>query len=238
MFTANDCPRAMDILHHKTFEPSSMQLWCRLARTATSIVDVGAQVGIYSLTAAALRSDIPIHALEPNPYAYARLRIHKNINGFHNIVEHCVAAVSKAGISRLSWNERGWISSGAALFKPEGSPSQDEQVQNVLVEAVRLDDILEGVTLGERPLVKIDVEGAEWSALKGMLKVLEAKPDLLIETFSADFCEHANKILLPLGYQVWTVDEDAMSLCPADRLKPADRQTNNFNQFLSVRGLS
>src|SRR4051812_10904245 len=73
MFTNNDCPRCDDILFHRRFEPASMKIWCALARTATAIIDVGAQVGVYTMAAAALRSDIPVHAFEPNPYAFTRL---------------------------------------------------------------------------------------------------------------------------------------------------------------------
>jgi hypothetical protein len=100
MFTANDCPRAIDILKHKSFEPESMRLWCRLSRSATSILDIGAQVGIYTMAAAGLRPDIPIHAFEPNPYAYARLSVHKSINGYENIVVYRIALGDSAGITR------------------------------------------------------------------------------------------------------------------------------------------
>lgn len=85
MFHLDDCPRARDILTHGKFEPMSMKLWCRLVKDATGILDIGAQVGVYSLAAAALRSDITIHAFEPNPDAYARLELHRRANGFGNI---------------------------------------------------------------------------------------------------------------------------------------------------------
>src|SRR4051812_21792583 len=64
MFTGNDCPRGWDILYERSFEPQSMRIWCRLARTATGILDIGAHVGVYSLAAASLRKDIKIHAFE------------------------------------------------------------------------------------------------------------------------------------------------------------------------------
>src|SRR4051812_3718121 len=85
MFTNNDCPRSKQIIYEKEFEPRSMALWCSLAKAATTIVDVGAHVGVYSLAAAALRPDLGVHAIEPNPYAFARLRVNKHANGFSNI---------------------------------------------------------------------------------------------------------------------------------------------------------
>ena len=76
MFTNNDCPRALDILYGGKFEMGSMALWCARVRSATAILDIGAHVGVYALAAAALRRDVEIHAFEPNPYAFARLRLH------------------------------------------------------------------------------------------------------------------------------------------------------------------
>ena len=117
MFTANDCPRAVDILYHRTFEPMSMKLWCRLASIASGIFDIGAHVGVYSLAAASLRPDLPVHAFEPNPYAYARLRVHKNVNGFLNIVEHRCALGDATGVTQLTWSHKSGlpISSGATI---------------------------------------------------------------------------------------------------------------------------
>src|SRR5207247_334891 len=121
MFTANDCHRAVNILEQKKFEPMSMALWCRLVPKATWIVDIGAQVGVYSLAAAALRKDIPIHAFEPNPYAYARLRVHKSLNGFDNIVEHREAVAYRYGVAKLYVLPKGLaISSGGSLLNGDG----------------------------------------------------------------------------------------------------------------------
>src|SRR6185295_692567 len=100
------------------FEPASMRLWCGLARTATGILDIGANVGIYSLAAAALRGDIPIHAFEPNPHAFARLRVNKNRNAFSNIVEHQLALGHLDGRPiTLTWRTKPGnpISSGSAI---------------------------------------------------------------------------------------------------------------------------
>ena len=49
------------------FEPHAMKVWARLCRSATGVLDIGANVGIYSLCAARLRPDLSVHAYEPNP---------------------------------------------------------------------------------------------------------------------------------------------------------------------------
>jgi len=61
-------------------------------------------------------------------------------------------------------------------------------------------DIFEYMAMGKNALVKIDVEGAELSALAGAKKFLEKiKPHLIIESFN--YAEEIEQLLLPLGYQ-------------------------------------
>ena len=53
MFTNNDCPRSRQILCEKSFENTSMRIWCSLIKSATSTIDIGAHVGVYTLATAA-----------------------------------------------------------------------------------------------------------------------------------------------------------------------------------------
>jgi hypothetical protein len=110
-----------------------------------------------------------------------------------------------------------------------------ETYQEIYTEIARLDDILEVGVFGARPLIKIDVEGAEFLTLNGMPVILESvKPDLILETFSSVQCEELNKMLLPLGYKVWGIDEKT-GLHRRESLKPADIKSDSFNQFMSIR---
>lgn len=232
MFTNNDCPRAGDILFGRHFEPQSMKLWCRLARTATGFLDIGAHVGVYSLAAASLRPDLPIHAFEPNPHAHARLRIHKAINGFTNIVEHPVAVGSQNTMVRFSWAKK------AAQTIPSGGSIATKiylNRENTVVVMEKLDGTELVSTLGAQALVKIDVEGSEIQTLEGMREVIALKPDILLETFSKAACDAYNAALLPLGYDVYFVREGEQRLERRDQLEPAVPSSADFNQFLTVR---
>ena len=230
MVTFGDCPRSINILEQKRFEPESMRLWCELARTATSILDIGAHVGVYSLAAASLRKDIPIHAFEPNPYAYSRLREHILLNGFRNIVEHHQALAHRGGEASFCWVLKPGkpISSGGYLGTPGAG------VESVIVQTAPLDDI--PIAYGERPLVKIDVEGAERYVLEGAQALLAVQPDIIIESFSQKNCDAITE-LLPPGYKVFRIIEDGR-LEPIDRLTAADGQGRDFNQFVTWRETS
>ena len=234
MFTNNDCPAAGNFLNHGRFEPGSLKLWCALARTATAIIDIGANVGVFALAAASLRSDIGIEAYEPNPYAFARLRMHKQVNRFKQMMDRPHAMGEVTGVIDIAWAKRSWgpISSGTALG---AHPEKEDGVERSIAWMTRLDAVVP--TLGARGLMKIDVEGAEIVVLKGMGKLVEERPDIILETFHPQACDLYNQTFLPLGYRVFTIDEASGRLEETGRLKPASQTSvNGFNQFLSVRG--
>jgi FkbM family methyltransferase len=229
MFTADDCIIAKYILEQKRFEPMSMRIWCRLARSATGIIDIGANVGIYTLAAAALRSDIKIHAFEPNPHAFSRLRVHKRLNKFPHIMEYTIALAESSRIDRLSWarKARKYISSGGTLAR-----TSYENCDTVPCDVMPLDAF--AISVGSRGLVKIDVEGAEQAVIFGMTKELSEKPDILLELMDTETCRLINKRIVPLGYRAYEIDETAMTIRQLDELTPARLETGHFNRFLSV----
>jgi FkbM family methyltransferase len=204
MFTNNDCPRAWDILFHRSFEPQSMRIWCRLAKSATGILDIGAHVGVYSLCAAALRKDITIHAFEPNPHAYSRLRVHKMVNGFDNIAEHHYAVGNDNRYVDFSWalKPTRQISSGGGIGK-----RTESNAERIVVAMQMLDGTGLAPTLGKNALVKIDVEGAEEFTIRGMTEVLQLRPDIIIESFSEPACNYINSVVQPLGYRAFIIHE-------------------------------
>lgn len=237
MFTNNDCPRGWDILFLRHFEPQSMALWCRLAHMATGIIDIGAHVGVYSLAAAALRDDIKIHAFEPNPHAFSRLRMHKQINSFAQIVEHTAAVADQNGFSQFNWAKKATsqISSGGSLVEREN----DEGIEKLVVRVATLDGTGLASTLGQKPLVKIDVEGAETSAFRGIQEILALKPDIILETFSQSSCDEINEIIRPLQYDVYHILEKERQIEQRKQLEPCKMEPGgSFNQLLTCRPIS
>ncbi len=232
MFTNNDCPRSWNILFDGKFETHSMKIWCRLAKTATGILDIGAHVGVYSLCAAALRSDIKIHAFEPNPHAYTRLRVNRGVNSFDQIVEHTFAVGDKNEYVPFSWVKKPTlqIASGAGVGE-----STRTDIERIVVPMGALDGTGLAGSLGSKPLVKIDVEGGEAATINGMLEVLNLRPDIILETFSAKSCDVMNTVLMPLGYRVFLIRENHATMVPREKLQACDLAGEDFNQLLTLR---
>jgi len=155
---------------------------------ATVMVDIGANVGSYTILAA-LVSDLIVHAFEPHPKALARLR--KNIA--RNNLEDCVtvhpyALMDKEGTATLTspLRTRELGLSTLAPVKLQGKFAQGSRIE---VEVKTLDTF----PVDSFDILKMDIEGAELPALEGgENKIRHYQPAILVEV--------QDKRTKPFGY--------------------------------------
>jgi len=142
----------------------------RLVRPGMQVVDVGANVGLYSLLLSRLVGEHGcVYSFEPEPHLCATLRENCGSNGITNVVPFEYAAGPSNARQRF---QRATFNSGNNSL---GRGSSDAGTLEVLV--VRIDDIL---PLGKIDFVKIDVQGHELGALAGMERLLSSNPGLRI----------------------------------------------------------
>lgn len=231
MFSANDT----GVYSDAQYESASMRLWCRLCVVASGIVDIGSHAGLYSLAAASIRPDLEVFAFEPNPYAFARLRLKKTVNAISNIRDMRAALSHSEGVAQLHWVRKPGlpISAGGTII-PIAHVSQSK-LEHYVTEVRRLDGVLAVEKIGDRGLIKMDVEGAELSVFRGMQNILDKRSDIILESFSRVGCDAINALLRPLGYATYRIDELAGTLARQDGLTPADHTSSCCNQLLTVR---
>ena len=234
MFTNNDCPRAVDILFHKSFEPMSIRIWSHLIMRSKTAFDIGAHVGIFSLVAAAVNKDIEIHAFEPNPDVFGRLQIHRNINNFKNIRLYRNAFAHKDGLTELNWIKKydnGWLSSGSTILK--GIP--EDLTNHAVTKALKFDTFYKTRSIKKPFVIKIDIEGAEELLIDAMIDTLKDKPDIIIETFSKKAAHKLTNLAKGLGYSFFLIDELEMKIHQLESLIACDPTKTNFNQILTTQ---
>jgi len=140
-----------------------MLVWKRWLTPGDLFVDVGANIGIYSILAA--ERGARVIAVEPDPDTAARLQSNADLNGYSIEVLECALAEH---LSRESFT----VGLDCLNHLADPGPSGVRQV-----EVRTLDDII-----GESRVrgVKIDVEGAELRVLQGAERALgEHRIDLL-----------------------------------------------------------
>lgn len=233
MFTVGDDALSQYILGEKRFEPFSMRTMQRLLKEASCFIDVGANVGVYSMVAAKTNPNVPIFAFEPNPLAYARLTVHVKINSLQDRVHVFPLALAQAnGVMHFAWVRKsyGWISSGGGLV---GNPAGLQDRQATVVISQRLDDLPVFPAAG-KPLMKIDVEGGEAAVFSGMQNFLNKfRPDIILESFVQENCDVITAMTKPLGYRYYWIDEEG-KLEEREKLVPAKVEVHSFNQLLTT----
>jgi len=179
-----------------TFEISETRLVQSFLRPGMRFLDVGANIGYYTLLAARLVGpEGDVFSFEPNPEVRARLEENIHLNQFGNVTVRSEAMTRESGEVRFYVSDVS-DNSGISSIVP-GAGLRDAQV----VPAVSLDDFVARLPSPHVDLFKMDIEGAELDVLEGGRRFLarEDAPALLFESFDVSR-------LLPtlegLGYHV------------------------------------
>lgn len=150
----------------------NIQDWFNI--TGETFLDIGANIGRYTLM---LHDRFKqIHSFEPTQETYDILNYNITMNHIQNVYLHKLAAWSRE--EQLTFyikNNPG----GNSASMPENSISKQT------VNAVRLDTMIN--QFGKVDLIKIDIEGAEPEALKGLQSILKSsKPVVIVEVLECN----------------------------------------------------
>ncbi len=177
---------AYEMMRKATFEVDETQVIQRLLPQMGVFVDIGANLGYYSCLA--LKHGVHTIAFEPQQQNLACLYNNFQINGWQDNFEIFPMALSdKPGILTLY----GASGPSASLIKGWAGYGSKNQ-KSVSVNC--LDIFLTDRFVNQNILIKIDVEGAEYSVLLGALATLarKIKPIWLLEVCFDEF--HPNGI--------------------------------------------
>ena len=148
-----------------------------------TVYEIGAFQGILTLFFSS-RADLVI-AYEPNPPSCNRLVRNLRLNGRTNVRVRNLAVGERAGSIRL-------LSDPLMPGGTSGDPTVSEQIEtsriatSVDVPVVTIDEDIATEQLPPPGLIKIDIEGMELPALKGMVRTLaQHRPDLYMEMHGA-----------------------------------------------------
>lgn len=205
------CDLTMTLQRHLYFfggyETENCAYWMTLARRARTVFDIGANVGLYSLLAAAANPHCRIHAFEPTSEVVDILMANIRLNKFPNILVRPVAvgAISGDGFLHRRSGTDG-CSEGMNFVTPARREDSD-----VPVAMLSLDDYCRDNGIERIDLMKLDIEGGEHDALMGAQRLLEEKAiDCLfleLVEWAAERSGHTTgevkSLLVDAGYQIY-----------------------------------
>ena len=190
------------LLYYGMLEYAPTKLVRAFLRPGDTFVDVGANIGYYSLLAAHLvGSTGKVIAFEPVGRLRARLERSVALNGFTNVNVRAELVDRAPGMVDLFEVNAGTNEGISSTVKP---PPNSLRVAHA---AVSLDQVF--ADSGTRPsLMKVDVEGGEEAVFAGARRLLAAKdaPCLLFESFVP---ERDHAALEALGYRIYVPGLDA-----------------------------
>ena len=192
-------------------EPGTVALVDQLLKPGDCFVDVGANVGIYSLIAGRrVGPDGSVIAIEPSPSTMRALRMTVAINGISSLTQtHECALGSADGTATLHCEA---TSGHSSLVGPT------ESTRSTVEVPVKNGDSLFGTI---RPaLIKIDVEGWEPDVVKGLEKLIKRSRKLcLIVEFSPDHIRRRGieptewfEAIRALGFDCWQISDQDITL--------------------------
>jgi FkbM family methyltransferase len=143
---------------HGMYEAHVTALMHRLLRPGMTFVDVGANIGYFSVLASKLVGpEGLVVAVEPGPANLALLRANLWRNACSNALVLPIAAYTHRGHVQLVLNPEG----GAGNWVQAG----DVPAPSILVPCAPLDELLEGQRVD---VLKTDAEGSDVQAIRGM----------------------------------------------------------------------
>ena len=209
-----------------TKEPDTIE-WIAQFRAGEIFVDIGANVGMYTIWAAKTRG-VRTYSFEPESQNYAQLYRNIVINDLsENVVAFCLALSDKASYSLLHLSE----------FQPGSScHSYGERIDHSLEPrdtrlaqgcvSTTLDTLVAGGVLPQPNHIKIDVDGLEHKVLAGCRGVLADRgvKSVLVE-INTNLEQHRKIVadMTALGFNY-----SAQQVAKAQRIEGAFKGVGNY----------
>jgi FkbM family methyltransferase len=161
------------------FERAELRFVERLLRPGMTVLDIGAHHGLYTLLCSkCVGRKGQVVAFEASPRECRRLAKHVRINACGNVRIEPHAVGSQSGSADL------FVVNGACNWGNSlRAPVVFESTFKIPVQVCPVDDVLLEMGISRVDFIKLDVEGAELSALKGTARLLRGvgRPAILVE---------------------------------------------------------
>jgi FkbM family methyltransferase len=172
-----------------TYERANQELLLTLLAEGDVFLDLGANVGFFTLLAArAVGPDGQVLAVEPLPRNVVHLERHLSLNKIQNVRVMCGAVSDRAN----------WV---PFLTGDTVSSGKVGTAASLMVWADRVDVLCQSLSRAPT-VVKMDVEGAEGAALRGMNELLATvRPVLHLSSHGDASYRDCMALLEELGYR-------------------------------------
>ncbi|HVA45523.1 MAG TPA: FkbM family methyltransferase [Pirellulales bacterium] len=199
------------ILFFGAWEPRITSLFQEIIKPGDVVLDVGANVGYFTLLASAcVGRQGRVYAVEPSDSIRRRLLHNLELNGTDNVTVLPCAAWDCCGEATFSLATH---NGGASSLRP--LESQYGAVEEH-VKLARLDGLIPAEDASRVRLIKLDIEGAELHALRGLSRLFDVNREVAIVSevnpqMLRELGESASNLcnsLTDLGFSAYAIEND------------------------------
>ena len=196
-----DLGEVIDVgIYLNRYEPDVTAATERLCRPGFTVLDIGANIGSHTLRLARIAGESgKVYAFEPTDYAYQKLIHNISLNPFKNIIPIQIALSDKNLLQQHIHFRSSWPTKG-------GTPVQKESV----VDFIKLDDWCKSEKLERVDLIKLDVDGNEYSVIMGAESLLNRQhPLIIMEVWGPNFSDQSQNpfvALIRMGYKFYHIE--------------------------------
>ncbi len=163
------------------------------------IYDLGAYVGIYTLFFS--KTAKKVVSFEPEPSNFKELEFNVKVNKIKNVKLVNAGIGEKNSVLTFNFNP---LYPTRSTFK---NIADKNGFEKTTCKIFSLDDFIKKEKTPKPDFIKIDIEGFEFNALKGMKKLISAKkPELFIELHDSAVTKKLIDFLLSKKYQIYNID--------------------------------
>ncbi|WP_287636472.1 MULTISPECIES: FkbM family methyltransferase [unclassified Microcystis] len=204
---------------------AEMELWRTQIRPDMTVIDVGANVGVYTFSAAQRVGETgKVIAIEPFKACVNCLQETSRINQLPWVKIYEAAASDHCGSAKLSLHNASELNEVIS----DNSPNYD-LANTVTIQCLTLDSLIETENLTRVDWLKIDAEGHEIKVLQGAERLLtEFKPNIIYENIAGAHGSNGAimEYIQAKGYQVYSYRPYIQELVPVTDANQLNSQLN------------
>lgn len=201
------------------WEKKSLQLWEKLAKNCSTIIDVGANTGLYGLVAQTVNPLAKVYCFEPLPLVFGYLQKNIQRNNFPIKAEQ-LALSNYTGTASVYLKKGESFAYSVTVNKNTlGSAACDE----LTIQTTTMSAYIQKHNIRQVDLMKIDVEGHEPEVLEGMGNYLQVfLPNIIIEVLTEEVAIELNKLFDKMDYLYFNIDDKNNAIRQTEKIEKSD----------------
>ena len=217
----------LETFNFNYYEREDSEMIFKMITPDSHVIDIGANIGWYTIHISAMLKGGSIHCFEPIPETHKKLTANINLNNIKSITVNNIALSEKKQILTFYFDPN---QSGSSSSK---NITENENIEKLELNSITLDDYTEQKQIQKIDFIKCDVEGAELFVFQGATNTLKKHTPIvfteLLRKWAAKFGYHPNEIMQifhAMDYQAFYVKDGKLNL-----IEVIDENTINTNFF-------